>query len=378
MRLVTKATECGATRRSLSRFEWDCAGNCHFPHLTEMQSRPSGRETWSEAVARPAHPHEFNMFGRWTSRTQLKRVVLGATSLAGITLQLDLWTRCRKCDRCRAQRAALWRMRAIAETSRAPRTWFGTLTLKPEEQLLSRLRAQARLAAEGVDWDTLGQGEQFSAHQSEVSGELTKYLKRLRKQTSSPFRYLLVAEQHKSGDPHYHVLIHEVDPDQPIRHAQISGQWKLGFSRFKLIDNANMAGYVCKYLSKSAKARVRASQRYGDTTVYDHSDKTLAREEMTTQNKVFAAVWEGNRTAISKARPQPQTLRLDTNEKGCSPASRDAELTNEGSVFMVTDHGIRLASSIPQRGDQAFNGSTGQVPDTEAIRSPIPSPDRPH
>jgi len=42
-------------------------------------------------------------------------------------------------------------------------------------------------------------------------------------------------------------------------------QWTLGFSKFNLVDEKDprAAHYVCKYLSKTAEARVRASLQYG-------------------------------------------------------------------------------------------------------------------
>ena len=50
-----------------------------------------------------------------------------------------------------------------------------------------------------------------------------------------------------------------------MRHSTLSGAWHLGFSRFKLVEGKEVAGYVAKYLHKSAEARVRASFGYGKT-----------------------------------------------------------------------------------------------------------------
>jgi hypothetical protein len=85
-------------------------------------------------------------------------------------------------------------------------------------------------------------------------------------------RFLLVAEAHKTGLPHYHALIHEVDPERPVRSRILRQQWTLGFSQCKLVaqgDETKSASYVAKYLAKSAAARVRASQGYGQNAVPD-------------------------------------------------------------------------------------------------------------
>lgn len=95
--------------------------------------------------------------------------------------------------------------------------------------------------------------------------EITKYLKRVRKKSGAPLRYILVAEAHKSGLPHYHMLIHECDPSRQVRHKDLTAAWSWGFTRFKLVETSNTAWYVCKYLSKAQLARVRASVRYGLT-----------------------------------------------------------------------------------------------------------------
>jgi hypothetical protein len=100
---------------------------------------------------------------------------------------------------------------------------------------------------------------------NEGNKEITKFLKRLRKESGARLRYMCVAEEHADGDPHWHVLLHEVSGD--VRKRSIQAQWKLGFSAAKLVDTSSgrAAAYPCKYLSKSIAARVRASIRYGET-----------------------------------------------------------------------------------------------------------------
>jgi hypothetical protein len=88
-----------------------------------------------------------------------------------------------------------------------------------------------------------------------------------------------VAERHKTGAPHLHVLVHEVSP-VPVRWADLSGCWHWGFSKWNPAD-AKAVGYVVKYLTKQVDARVRASLRYGRT--HDPLRVTKCEGEGTTE-----------------------------------------------------------------------------------------------
>ena len=60
------------------------------------------------------------------------------------------------------------------------------------------------------DFDTLSDGEQFRLIHNEIGKEFTLYFKKLRKAAKNTrLRYLLVAEAHKDGFPHYHAFLHE-------------------------------------------------------------------------------------------------------------------------------------------------------------------------
>lgn len=179
------------------------------------------------------------------------------------SIHVDLDVRCRKCTACLKARAWQWTCRAKWELLIAPRSWFGTLTLRPDEQYRALLVASRKLGIRSVDINELTPVQLFNARHNAIQPELTKWLKRIRKESGGPLRYLLVAEPHKSGLPHYHILIHERHQDYPVRHATLSKQWPHGFTNFKLVDGPEAAHYVAKYLSKSAAARVRASVRYG-------------------------------------------------------------------------------------------------------------------
>lgn len=179
------------------------------------------------------------------------------------SLTLTMQARCRKCEGCLKHRRNLWAARALDEVQGSTRTWFGTLTIRPSERVRLRYRAEARYLRAGRETiSSLDASEQFRIVCRELYREATLFLKRLRQQCG-PFRYLLVVEAHKSGDPHLHMLIHEHEHQLPK--ATIEAQWRIGFSHWRLVEETNgkAVWYVCKYLAKDAAARVRASQRYG-------------------------------------------------------------------------------------------------------------------
>lgn len=213
------------------------AGNCRSPvHV------------FRDGVSLTKSPKSPRVYGVSTERPQLA----------------ELEVRCRTCEPCLAARAAHWRLRAQAEYRAASRTWFGTLTLSPEQHF--RVLSQARMAASrnGDDFDTFQTEAQFLARHRIISKMLTDYVKRVRFESGALLRFLCVAEAHKTGLPHYHMLVHEVTPADVVRHKTLKSQWRLGFSNWKLVETSQAAGYVCKYLSKSNLARVRASLDYGN------------------------------------------------------------------------------------------------------------------
>lgn len=233
--LASRALANGAKRVSLVRIEWNISGDCMNPYTREYHARPPADDGSAVHVA-PGRP-------------------------APMLVAID--TRCRRCERCRESRRAQWAYRARQETAQAQRTWFATLTLHPQHQLIVLNRARQKTANQGVDFETLDAEEQFALRHAEISREITLYLKRCRKVSGARMRYLFVAEKHASGAPHYHALIHEVPGSAPVRYDLLKDQWKLGFSQFKLCNNTREASYLCKYLAKSAAARVRASVGYG-------------------------------------------------------------------------------------------------------------------
>lgn len=232
--VAAKALQSGGSLDRMSTVTWNVASTCEAPILISKGARPyasaDGDFRWKPGKA---------------SR-----------------LDVDTWVRCRKCPRCLGARAKKWRLRAQAECLVASRTWFATLTLSPHEHYMAKARASR--ADGGWNFDDQSEKDQFARRVRAISPDITKWLKRIRKESGAPLRYLLVAEAHKSGLPHFHALVHEQSVDKPVRHATLRSQWRLGFSRFNLVEEGPYAArYVTKYLSKSALAKCRASVRYG-------------------------------------------------------------------------------------------------------------------
>lgn len=237
--------------RSLRMVEWDISGKCRSPVLVQMFGRPLLKQY---PAVLPAQGKPFH---------------------------IDLWTRCRKCDPCLHARRLLWQDKGRYEYAAAPRSWLLTVTNRPDVHARQLALARHKLAKQGLDFDALPYGEQFQLRAREMGTELTKFLKRLRKNSGAPFRYLAVTEMHKNGAPHLHVLIHETDMDRPLRKHMIQSCWSDGFSNCKLVESVNQAVYVCKYLSKTKVARVRASIRYGkERSDADQAPSGLKNEMM--------------------------------------------------------------------------------------------------
>jgi len=239
--MLQKATQLD--RAALGQAEWDISGDCDSPYLQRFH----GREERPDSRL-------------YTS-----------------SIELLLWTRCRRCDKCFAQRQHLWRLRMKAETSASYRTWLATLTLNPDEQFRASAVAAQRAQRRGSILEALPEAERFKMRVAAVSPSLTKFLKRLRKK-GLKFRYCFVSEAHKSGLPHFHGLIHEVRFDAPVRYSMLEHEWPLGFSQYRLVKSAESTAYLAKYLSKAMLARVRASSRYGLMAISNEASEVSRAE----------------------------------------------------------------------------------------------------
>lgn len=220
--------------------EWDASGDCQDPRRITVEARQRPLSWRYAAMSGP----EYRL------------------ALAQPTAWLDIDVPCRRCANCLARRAAHWRLRARAECAAATRTWACTLTFKPAVHARVTLEASKRIGL--VTFGSLTPSEELLERNVECGQRVTKYLKRLRKESGASLRYCLVMEAHESGLPHYHLLLHETGA-VPIRWAVLNGQWRReGFGEWHVVDDGpKAAAYVSKYLSKSMLARVRASVRYG-------------------------------------------------------------------------------------------------------------------
>lgn len=240
--LIDVALASGGRRLTAMSVDWDISGDCTDSFQMELYGRADIDKVGD---------------GRW----QTIRPMIQNTPQ-----RLFIHTRCRRCVRCLRMRARRWYGATMVEVKASTRTWFGTLTLSPANQFRALSQARAKLGAQSTDFDALTEHEQFVARHVAIGTELTKYIKRVRKNSGAKFRYLLIAEKHKSGDPHYHMLVHERPLGGVVPHRILSKAYQLGFEKWRLIDPhdpKDNPGYLCKYLSKSLSARVRASQGYG-------------------------------------------------------------------------------------------------------------------
>lgn len=182
--------------------------------------------------------------------------------------------RCRRCKECLRAKRRLWTARAYDEVRSASRTWFVTLTVGPDRRLWANMVARSWCeTARREAFDKLTPLERTRALAAAIDPEVTRWLKRVRKQSGATLRYLLVVEPHKDGFPHYHLLVHEAG--QQCGERILRRQWKYGWCQAKLVAGEVHPGYVCKYITKSPQTRVRASRRYGQAP----SERTAPRTD---------------------------------------------------------------------------------------------------
>lgn len=261
--LFARALSAGGVRKNLTTVEWDTSGDCEAGVYREFHAVPTAKHRRKYVQHKILHADGWPEFVKFPADGVHASRTVTVTPMSRHPLTVEMTVRCRACKKCLAAKASHWRLRAQAECRAAVRTWFGTLTLNPTEQFLALARARDYTAKSGIDFDALSDGEKFAERVRAVGPAITKYLKRLRKQSGAKVRYLIVAEEHRSGAPHWHILLHEV-LSAPVREALLSAEWKLGFCKWRLVKDHAVAGYVAKYISKTMLARVRASKDYGN------------------------------------------------------------------------------------------------------------------
>lgn len=220
--------------------ETDVSGNCMFPNYVELTGR------------RTAGPDGY---------------VYSSDGLCSV--RTSVLVACNRCPTCAQNRYRLWYSRAITEVRLAPRTWFGTLTFKPEVHYQNDLKIdREKKTSYGAAKLSV---DQLWAFRCDITGrEVQKYIKRLRK-SGADLRVLAIAERHTkqmAGYPHWHLLLHEVK--EPVRHKKLcyywdrTGPFDIGHTNFKLVaDGRASVAYVCKYIAKHIDQRIRCSRYYG-------------------------------------------------------------------------------------------------------------------
>lgn len=152
----------------------------------------------------------------------------------------------------------------MIEARSSVRVWKTTLTFSPAYADAIKAEAQRLARVGGGDWfQDRSYDEQFGLLQKAAGRYLTLALKRMRK-AGLKFRYLVTAEFHKSGVPHFHGVFHELLT--PIRKREWEARWPYGFSKFKLVPigaERDAVRYATKYVAKDSASRIRASVRYG-------------------------------------------------------------------------------------------------------------------
>lgn len=254
-RIAGRAIASGGSLVSRFTVEWDISGRCRSSVVRVL-------------MARSQIPRDNKDQRSWSS-----------TDPGADIFRVILHTRCRKCDMCLKHRGFQWKAKAQRELLQAPRTWFVTLTLSPDNHFLMELKATERLLSQGTKFSDLTMLQQYQERDAEIYPHIQLFFKRLRKNTGTKFRYLVVSEMHSEkllGYPHYHMLLHEISGLRPIFKRETQAEWKFGFSTVKLVEeNAPHAHwYVTKYLTKEASTRVRASFRYGHGPTLSKHTKT--------------------------------------------------------------------------------------------------------
>jgi len=183
--------------------------------------------------------------------------------------------RCRNCVACMRWRRRQWgragQAEWVAATMRGWRSWFLTLTIRPE--LRFRLKAETVQRVGQDAFDRMDETARFRELSRTFQPLVTNYLKRLRK-AGHKFRYMLVTERHKDGWPHFHLLLHEAS-DSRVTYKALHGSWSHGITEAKLAKDDRCGFYLAKYLSKDKVNRIRASQGYGAPLVCEAVSEDL-------------------------------------------------------------------------------------------------------
>lgn len=314
---IVKGMAVGAPnfrRRSLMRFEWDVAGRCQCPFEHTMFARPSADDARHVMSARD----RADLFRSCGVEKSARRFVQDGAPRdviikrgGKVPLELTMWVPCGRCPPCLRAKARRWRergqaaARALLAANPNVRVWWCTYSFSPENHYRALVDAEVLSRSRGVEFAELSLRQQrrlMEHHEHGFYGvAFDKYFKRLRKGAGkykgAGFVYLLVSELHRGGGVldgkvHYHALLFETDDSRPLLKAQLKGNWwgdehgteyRLGHCRFKLLapeDVCRTVGYICKYITKDADARVRASKFLGNEKLPAQPGTLADRQEV--------------------------------------------------------------------------------------------------
>lgn len=253
---------------------------------------------------------------------------------------LSMKVRCRKCEGCRKERRMMWTARAAREWRQSTRTWFVTLTLRPEDHYKLQTQVRVDVAAEGGNIDAMEPRDRLERFLVAYRHRMDLFLMRLRTGLRQQgwsqlrFRYLWVPEPHKSGAIHFHMLLHEVSDEMPIRKERIEAAWPHGFIKAKLVKSEEAARYVTKYLGKHHfEGRIRASTRYGK--IEGDPEEMLARP-------AFPGHVQGApRNPYGSEDPKARSAELRA-ELGFVPGEEEAEELTEGEELGACATGLHF------------------------------------
>ena len=140
-RLAAAALGKGAVITGPGVIRWNVSGKCLTPRYVEVRGR--GTRWGTDPHAAHAQPTmEFWVDG-----------------MDDPPATLEILAKCRRCAPCLKARSLEWTYRAKRELQAAARTWFGTMTLSPDEHWLASCRWERSKA--GRKWAELSPDEQF-------------------------------------------------------------------------------------------------------------------------------------------------------------------------------------------------------------------------
>lgn len=302
--------------REAKSLSWRGVQNLAIRVLTNGGERQDVHHVRGKFAGDCVDPLEWTYAASPISKTETREHKRKRQHLQDSFMSVTIERRCDRCEPCLDARRKYWAARAISECKGSCETLFLTLTFKPELQFRYLTECRAVCAEEGRDFDALSVETQFALRVSKAGPEVGKYIKRIRKSSPAPiglggkplpnWRYLLIAEAHQAEGstdtrPHFHMLLHCVWPGFEQKSSRLfvpslgkevdtwpflEEQWSaLGYATIRRVTDSKSAAYICKYLSKDSRTRVRASRdpEYGSMSYPDYAQFTHSSIVETTE-----------------------------------------------------------------------------------------------